>query len=83
MHNLNYCTIRSVLRGLTHVFVFALNTFDATSPIVADAFTFSAVHSDVSYAAPDSGYTWTETDMPEVTGKSGHHRLLTQKAARA
>ncbi|XP_075875048.1 vitrin isoform X6 [Nelusetta ayraudi] len=22
---------------------------------------------DVSYAAPDSGYTWTETDMPEVT----------------
>lgn len=65
---------------------FALSTLNATPPLpllVADAFTFSAVHSDVSYTAPDSGYTWTETDTPEVTGKSGRHRLLTQKAARA
>ncbi|XP_068424562.1 vitrin isoform X5 [Clinocottus analis] len=23
---------------------------------------------DVSYAAPDSGYTWSETDTPEITG---------------
>ena len=37
--------------------------------VVADTSTFSAVHSDVSYAAPDSGYTWSETDTPEITGK--------------
>ncbi|XP_067465812.1 vitrin isoform X3 [Thunnus thynnus] len=36
-------------------------------PAVADASTFSAVHSDVSYAVPDSGYTWSETDTPEMT----------------
>ncbi|XP_019121783.1 vitrin isoform X5 [Larimichthys crocea] len=24
---------------------------------------------DVSYAAPDSGYTWTETDTPEITAR--------------
>uniref|UniRef100_H3DGW2 Cochlin n=1 Tax=Tetraodon nigroviridis TaxID=99883 RepID=H3DGW2_TETNG len=35
----------------------------------SDASTFSAVRSDVSYAAPDSGYTWTETDTPEITVK--------------
>lgn len=46
------------------------STSNATSLIAADAFTLSAVHSD-SYAAPDSGYTWTETDTPEVTGKPG------------
>ncbi|XP_034754259.1 vitrin isoform X5 [Etheostoma cragini] len=34
---------------------------------VADASTFSAVHSDISFAAPDSGYTWSETDTPEIT----------------
>ncbi|XP_035848053.1 vitrin isoform X13 [Sander lucioperca] len=39
----------------------------ARQPAVADASTFSAVHSDVSYAAPDSGYTWSETDTPEIT----------------
>ncbi|XP_039639301.1 vitrin isoform X4 [Perca fluviatilis] len=39
----------------------------ARRPAVADASTFSAVHSDVSYAAPDSGYTWSETDTPEIT----------------
>ncbi|XP_042289865.1 vitrin isoform X3 [Thunnus maccoyii] len=38
-------------------------------PAVADASTFSAVHSDVSYAVPDSGYTWSETDTPEMTAR--------------
>lgn len=38
--------------------------------VVADASTLSAVHSDVNYAAPDSGYTWSETDTPEITGMS-------------
>ena len=38
--------------------------------VVADASTFSAVHSDISYAVPDSGYTWSETDTPETTGKT-------------
>lgn len=36
------------------------------------------MYSDVSYAAPDSGYTWTETDTPEITGKSnfiGQHNM--------
>lgn len=47
----------------------ALSTINVTL-VVADASTFSAVHSDVSYAAPDSGYTWSETDTPESTGKS-------------
>ncbi|KAK1905147.1 Vitrin [Dissostichus eleginoides] len=37
--------------------------------VVADTSTFSAVHSDVSYAAPDSGYTWSETDRPEITAR--------------
>ncbi|KAG7999988.1 Vitrin, partial [Nibea albiflora] len=36
---------------------------------IADASTFSAMYSDVSYAAPDSGYTWTETDTPETTAR--------------
>ncbi|KAI3363059.1 hypothetical protein L3Q82_011721 [Scortum barcoo] len=35
----------------------------------ADSSTFSAVHSDVSYAAPDSGYTWSEADTPEITAR--------------
>lgn len=43
--------------------------------VVADASTFSAVHSDVSYAAPDSGYTWSEMDTPEITGKSRQHNM--------
>ncbi|XP_041803128.1 vitrin isoform X8 [Chelmon rostratus] len=38
-------------------------------PAAADASTLSAVHSDVSYAAPDSGYTWSETDTPEMTAR--------------
>jgi len=40
--------------------------------IVADASTFSAVHSDVSYAGPDTGYAWSETDTSEYTGKLAH-----------
>lgn len=44
------------------------------TPVAADASTFSAVRSDVSYAAPDSGYTWTETDTPEITGTSHSHK---------
>lgn len=39
---------------------------------VADASTFSAAHSDVSYAVPDSGYSWSETDASEISGKSFH-----------
>ncbi|XP_071390819.1 vitrin isoform X5 [Centroberyx affinis] len=38
----------------------------ARRPAVADASTFSTVHSDVSYPAPDSGYTWSEADTPEI-----------------
>lgn len=41
--------------------------------VAADASTLSAVRSDVSYAAPDTGYTWTETDTPEITGTSHAH----------
>ncbi|XP_026210826.1 vitrin isoform X12 [Anabas testudineus] len=41
----------------------------ARRPSVADASTFSAVRSDVSYAAPDSGYKWSETDTPESTAR--------------
>lgn len=33
---------------------------------------FSAVHSDVSYAVPDLGYTWSETDTPDTSGKRAH-----------
>ncbi|XP_071390888.1 vitrin isoform X14 [Centroberyx affinis] len=41
------------------------------SPVgsVADASTFSTVHSDVSYPAPDSGYTWSEADTPEIPAR--------------
>lgn len=43
------------------------------APVAANAPTLSAVRSDVSYAAPDSGYSWTETDTPEITGTSHSH----------
>ncbi|KAM4606997.1 vitrin isoform 7-T8 [Polymixia lowei] len=39
----------------------------ARRPAVAEASTFSTVHSDVSYVAPDSGYTWSEVDTLEST----------------
>ncbi|XP_015248700.1 PREDICTED: vitrin isoform X3 [Cyprinodon variegatus] len=39
------------------------------APTVADASMFSAVHSDVSYAVPDSGYAWSETDTPEIPAR--------------
>ncbi|KAI9519926.1 hypothetical protein NQZ68_022953 [Dissostichus eleginoides] len=45
------------------------DSFSRTLKQVADTSTFSAVHSDVSYAAPDSGYTWSETDRPEITAR--------------
>lgn len=61
---------------------FGLSTLNVTS-VVADACTFSAVRSDVSYAAPDSGYTWSETDTPEATGKSGLPYRQTQRAGSA
>ncbi|XP_028279986.1 vitrin isoform X6 [Parambassis ranga] len=28
-----------------------------------------SVHSDISYAVPDSGYTWSEVDTPEITAR--------------
>ncbi|XP_071759504.2 vitrin isoform X15 [Centroberyx gerrardi] len=41
------------------------------SPVgsVADASTFSTVHSDVSYPAPDSGYAWSEADTHEIPAR--------------
>ncbi|KAM4606995.1 vitrin isoform 5-T6 [Polymixia lowei] len=41
----------------------------ARRPAVAEASTFSTVHSDVSYVAPDSGYTWSEVDTLESTAR--------------
>ncbi|XP_026210818.1 vitrin isoform X4 [Anabas testudineus] len=51
----------------------------ARRPSVADASTFSAVRSDVSYAAPDSGYKWSETDTPESTAPRSTHTDSTRK----
>ncbi|XP_071759493.2 vitrin isoform X4 [Centroberyx gerrardi] len=41
----------------------------ARRPAVADASTFSTVHSDVSYPAPDSGYAWSEADTHEIPAR--------------
>ncbi len=46
-----------------------LTTLNVTL-VVADASTFSGIHLDFSYAAPDSGYMWSETDTPEIAGES-------------
>lgn len=50
--------------------------------VVADASTFSAIHSDVSHAAPDSGYTWSETDTTEITGMATQHDSWVYTASR-
>lgn len=38
-------------------------------PAVGDTSTYSTVHSDISHASPDSGYTWSEADTPEVVAR--------------
>ncbi|XP_056147864.1 vitrin [Lampris incognitus] len=41
----------------------------ARRPAVADTSALSTVHSDVSYVAPDSGYSWSEGDTPEIIAR--------------
>ncbi|KAM6956314.1 vitrin [Aplochiton taeniatus] len=38
-------------------------------PGVGDASTYSTVHSDISHTAPDSGYTWSEAETPEIAAR--------------